>query len=168
MNLPDKQRQFIALLDPHRKMLYKLAFVHCRSRDDRKDLVQEMLIQLWRAFDQFDGRVKFSTWLYRVAANTAISFYRSEHRHAQELVSMEEVSAGLESTEQAFDESNDAMRALRSLLDQMDELNSTLILLYLDGQSHEEIATTVGISVSNVGTRISRIKQKLTESLTRE
>jgi RNA polymerase sigma factor (sigma-70 family) len=165
MNLQATQQQFLDLLNEHKRILYKLAYVHCRRTEDRKDLIQEMLIQLWRSYESFDGRVKFSTWLYRVAANTAISFYRHEHHAGQETISIDDIGFDIEAADSVFGESNESMQILRSLIDQMDELNSTLILLYLDGYSHEDIASTIGISVSNVGTRINRIKQKLKESL---
>lgn len=165
MSLPESQQEFIDQFNAHRKILYKLALMYCRRPDDRKDLIQEMLAQLWRSYGSFDGRVKFSTWMYRVAANTAISFYRNQHHARHELISIEDLGPDIQVAEQAFDQSSDSMRALRRLIDQMDELNGALILLYLDGHSHEEIATILGIGVSNVGTRISRLKQKLKESL---
>lgn len=165
MPLRERQTEFIEQFNAHRKILYKLAFMYCRQSDDRKDLIQEMLVQVWRSYDSFDGSVKFSTWMYRVAANTAISFYRSTQHGKQGLISVEDLDLDIQAADQVFDESGEAMRILCSLIAEMDELNGALILLYLDGHSYEEIATTLGISTSNVGTRINRIKQKLKESL---
>lgn len=165
MNQATTEQTFLAHLSEHRKILYKLAFIHCRHPDDRKDLVQEMLVQAWRSFASFDGRVKFSTWLYRVAANTAISFYRRERQHEPDLLSMEEIDRELASAEQFFSEDNATMQTLRLLLNQLDELHGTLLMLYLDGVSHEDIGLTLGISTSNVGTKINRIKQRLKTAL---
>src|SRR5271155_1987706 len=72
------QEQFQSLVDEHRKILYKICNSYCRNRDDREDLAQEIVVQLWRSFKTYDGRCQFSTWMYRVALNVAISFYRRE------------------------------------------------------------------------------------------
>ena len=72
--------EFIARLEKHQRILFKVAYMYCRDRDDRQDLVQEMLIQAWRSYERFDGRVQFSTWMYRIAVNVAITHYRSEGR----------------------------------------------------------------------------------------
>jgi RNA polymerase sigma factor (sigma-70 family) len=159
--MPDDQARFLALLKDHKKILYKVAYVYCRNSDDRRDLIQEMLIQLWQAFGRYDGRSRFSTWSYRVAVNVAISFYRRERRRSRDTVSLEDFGLDVSAADEVFDEKSDNMRALRKLIGQMDEMNRALIVLFLDGFSYEEIAGIVGTSVTNVGTRLNRIKQKL-------
>jgi RNA polymerase sigma factor (sigma-70 family) len=81
--IPTEEARFLALLQEHRAILYKVAFGYCRYREDRDDLVQEMSIQLWRSFCRYDGRVKFSTWAYRVAMNVAISLPRRRSAHSR-------------------------------------------------------------------------------------
>jgi RNA polymerase sigma factor (sigma-70 family) len=89
MGPTDETRRFLALFHEHRAILYKVAFGYCRNREDRVDLVQEMAIQLWRSFGRYDGRVKFSTWAYRVAMNVAISHFRGEGLVTKLLASMQ-------------------------------------------------------------------------------
>jgi RNA polymerase sigma factor (sigma-70 family) len=160
---PDHDR-FLALLASHKKILYKVAYTYCSNSEDRRDLIQEMLIQLWKSFGSFDERVQFSTWMYRVAMNVAISFFRSEQRRIRDTLPLEDFGLDIAALDQAFGEDGDNMRILHGLIAGLDEMNRALILLFLDGFSHEEIADTVGISVSNVATRINRLRQKLQQA----
>ena len=153
--------EFIARLEKHQRILFKVAYMYCRDRDDRQDLVQEMLIQVWRSYERFDGRVQFSTWMYRIAVNVAITHYRSEGRRLRDTVPLEEYGLDIAAADALFDSDGDNMRALRQMIDGLDELNRALILLFLEGFSSEEIAEIVGISASNVSTRINRLKTKL-------
>ena len=150
---------FVAHLEKHQRILFKVAYMYCRDRDDRQDLVQEMLIQVWRSYARFDERVKFSTWMYRIAVNVAITHYRNEGRRIRDTVPLEECGLDIAAADALFDSDN--MRALRQMIDGLDELNRALILLFLEGFSSEEIAEVVGISASNVSTRINRLKIKL-------
>ncbi len=152
---------FIARLEKHQRILFKVAYMYCRDRDDRQDLVQEMLIQVWRSYARFDERVQFSTWMYRIAVNVAITHYRSEGRRLRDTVPLEEYGLDIAAADALFDNDTDNMRALRQMINGLDELNRALILLFLEGFSSEEIAEVVGISASNVSTRINRLKIKL-------
>lgn len=157
----ERTGEFIARLEKHQRILFKVAYMYCRDRDDRQDLVQEMLIQVWRSYERFDGRVQFSTWMYRIAVNVAITHYRNEGRRLRDTVPLEEYSLDIAAADAVFDSEGDNMRALRQLIDGLDELNRALILLFLEGFSSEEIAEVVGISASNVSTRINRLKTRL-------
>ena len=160
MSTPTRQDRFIALLDEHRKILHKVASSYCRNPADRQDLVQEMVVQLWRSFDRYDDRYRFSTWMYRIALNVAISFYRSETRRARHTVTAEdsilEIAAAPEAS--ALD---DGLRLLQQFIEQLNELERALLILHLDGNPYDTISGILGISETNVGTKISRIKQKL-------
>ncbi len=158
---PASPDRFVELLSEHRGILYKVAYAYCRDREDREDLVQEMLIQLWRSFPRFDGRVKFSTWMYRIAMNVAISHYRASTRRIRDTVPLEELGLDIAAAEALFEEAGDNMRVLRQLIGQLDEMDRALILLFLDGRDHGEIAEIVGITPTNVATRIHRLKQRL-------
>ena len=161
----DLNNEFVTRLAQHQRILFKVAYMYCRDRDDRQDLVQEMLIQVWRGSARFDERVQFSTWMYRIAVNVAISHYRSERRRIRNTVPLEEYGLDIAAADALFDGDNssegDNMRALRQIIDGLDPLNRALILLFLEGFSSEEIAEVVGISASNVSTRINRLKTKL-------
>ena len=161
MALTDSKQRFLELIEGHKKILYKVSYAYCNNAEDRADLIQDMLIQLWQSYRRFDGRSQFSTWMYRVAMNVAISFYRSEGRRIRDALPIEDVAMDLTAADQAFDTGADNMRVLQKLLAQMDEMNRALVVLFLDGFSYEQIADVIGISASNVGTRLNRIKQQL-------
>src|ERR1700727_2262431 len=86
MTTPELQEQFQSLVEEHKKILYKVCNSYCRNRDDRDDLAQEIIVQLWRSFEKFDERVRFSTWMYRIALNVAISFYRRENTRTRYVI----------------------------------------------------------------------------------
>lgn len=156
-----KQERFLSRLDQHRKILFKVANAYARTPSDREDLVQEITVQLWRAFDRYDERYPFSTWVYRVALNVAISFYRREARRRQHFVAaeqalLERIEEGTESSESDAD-----LRLLGRFLAGLGELDRALLLLYLDGNPHREMAEILGISETNVATKIGRLKQRL-------
>lgn len=162
MATSESQERFQSLIEEHRKILYKVCNSYCRNRDDREDLAQEIVIQLWQAFAGFDGRCRFSTWMYRIALNVAISFYRRESTRTRHVLSDDEklLSAVDETANQSAE-----MRDLYQYIAGLDPLNKALILLYLDGNSYLEIAEVLGISETNVATRISRLKQTMKNEL---
>jgi|SRR5664279_249838 len=159
--MADDTEHFLAFVKDQKKILYKVAYAYCRNAEDRRDLIQEMLVALWQSFGRFDGRCQPSTWTYRVAMNVAISFYRHEGRRRRDTVSLDEFGLDFAAADEVFAQTGDNMRVLRALIDRLDELNRALILMFLDGFSYEEIADVVGITATNVSTRLSRIKQKL-------
>ena len=152
------QERFQTLVDEHRKILYKICHSYCRDRDPREDLAQEILVQLWRSFGRFDGRCRFSTWMYRIALNAAISFYRRESARTQCVISDE---ARLLEAAGETDNPPEDVQLLYRFIDGLDALNKALILLYLDEQSYREIADVLGISETNVATKINRLKNKM-------
>ena len=160
MTKPAVEDRFVALLEEHKRILYKVASSYCRNPADRQDLTQEMAVALWKSFPRYDSRYRFSTWMYRIALNVAISFYRSEVRRTRRTVpagdSLLELAAAPESAGPEEDSS-----FLQDLMRQLDELDRALLLLYLDENSHATIAEILGISETNVGTKIGRIKQRL-------
>jgi RNA polymerase sigma-70 factor (ECF subfamily) len=156
------QLQFERLLDDHRKILYKICHSYCRNAADREDLAQEIAVQLWRSFASFDGRCAFSTWMYRVALNVAISFCRSEATRTRRAVGDGE--AILQTLGAAEPESGQ-VQTLYQMIETLDPMNKALVLLYLDGYSQKEIGEVLGIGPGNVGTKIGRIKETLKRSL---
>ena len=157
-------KAFARLLEDHKAILYKVAYTYCREAEARRDLMQEMCIQLWRALPGYDdgAGVKLSTWVTRVAMNVAISGLRTATRRNRHEIPAEAIGIDIDAAMHLDDAPSDNMRALRQLIDAMDELNRALILLYLEGYDAEEIANVLGISPSNVTTRMTRLKQKLT------
>ncbi len=161
MTTIDQQERFVALLEPHRRVLYKVANAYCSRREDRGDLIQEIVVELWRAFERFDARASFSTWMHRIAVNVAISFHRGESRRIRDALPLDDFTMDLAAADRVMEGAGEDLHALQQLLAQLDEISRALILLYLEGYGHDEIADTLGISPGNVATRINRIKQKL-------
>lgn len=155
------QERFLSLVEENKKILYKVANAYCKDPNDRPDLVQEIVVELWLSFNRFDNRCPFSTWMYRIAINVAISFYRSQRRNVQNNVPIKDFVLEIAVADEMLEQAGDDIRLLYKLINQLDELNRILIILYLDGYSQNEIAEILGISSSNVSTKINRIKQKL-------
>ena len=163
---PAENERFLLLLEEHKRILYKIANAYCRDAEDRRDLAQEIVIQLWRSFPRYDDRYRFSTWMYRVGMNVAISFLRSEGRRSRKTVALEQADViDFAAADRAMGEAGDDIRLLNELVSRLDELSRALIMLYLEGYSHAEIAEILGISATNVGTRIGRIKSRLQEGI---
>jgi len=156
------QDRFQALVEEHKKILYKVCNSYCHNPGDRDDLAQEIIVQLWRSFASFDGRVPFSTWMYRIALNVAISFYRRENIRSRHVIT------GNERLLEAVDETqsrSEEVQVLYQWIERLDPLNKALALLYLDGNNYQEIADVLGISETNVATKISRLKQSLRQEV---
>ena len=155
------ESRFLADLTPHKAMLYQIANAYCSRREDRGDLIQDMIAEIWRAYPRFDGRAAFSTFLHRIAVNVAISFFRGENRRIRDALPIEECGIDLSAADRVLDAQSEDLHALHQLIARLDEINRALILLYLQGYTLEELAEMVGLTVTNVATRISRIKTRL-------
>ena len=159
MSPKNPQDRFVALIEEHRKILFKIAGSYAQNATDREDLIQEMVLQMWRSFESYEETRRFSTWMYRVALNVAISFYRQQTRRSRVLVNDQmAIELALAS---GGHETQEELATLRGLIESLHEFDRALVILYLDGNSHAEIATVLGISESNVGTKLNRIKQQL-------
>lgn len=156
------QERFQTLVDEHRKIVYKICAAYCRNVGDREDLAQEIVIALWRALDSFDGRVLFSTWMYRVALNVAISFYRRDERRTRPLAAIDDTVIAIREPDER--EPEDVL-LLYQFIEGLDELNKALVLLYLDGHSYREISDVLGITETNVATKLSRLKTSMKHQL---
>lgn len=155
----NKSERFEEIINRHRGILSKVAGLYCRNEDDRQDLVQEILVQLWRAFDGYDSTYKYSTWIYRISLNVAISFYRKSAAKKNQTVPLETEEISVSMPEN--DENEKRLSLLEKFIGELKELDKALMMLVLEEKSHKEIAEILGISVSNVSTKISRIKENL-------
>ena len=162
MTTPERQERFRTLLDSHKGILYKVCHSYCQDRHDREDLAQEIIMQLWLSFRRFDEQYRFSTWMYRIALNVAISFYRRESVRTHHLISDERYVLG------AIDETKgepEDVQLLYKFIEKLDELDKALVLLYLDGNSYEEIAGVLGITQTNVATKLNRLTNRWNSAL---
>ncbi len=154
-----KLRQYNELLESYKGILIKVARIYCQNTVDRQDLIQEIRIQIWQSLDKFNSDYKLSTWLYRVAINTAISFHRKDKRRQQTWVTHE---GDFHQPHELYDkEKEEKLSLLDQFIHELNELDKAIILLYLEGKSHDEISKILGASKSNIGTKIGRIKEKL-------
>lgn len=156
----DKTVQFLEVIQQHKGILYKVANSYCKNKEDRKDLVQEIAIQLWKSFERYDHAYKYSTWMYRIALNVAISFYRKEHSRQRISNSLSIDIFEFENTENDLEKEHN-LQLLDQLIAKLNHLDKALLLLYLEEKNHAEIAEIIGITTTNVATKISRIKAKL-------
>ena len=151
---------FLQLIRDNKGILYKISASYCRNISDREDLVQEMIYQLWRSGHRFDDNQKFTTWMYRIALNVAISFYRKATRSGVKIdlgVDLQE----LEDRSPAGESLDDRIELLQRFISELGELDKALMILYLEEKSYREIADILGITETNVATKLSRIKGRL-------
>lgn len=158
--MDNSDEKFLAIIEANKGLLYKVANSYCRDVDDRKDLIQEITIHLWKSFERYDDHFKLSTWLYRIALNVAISFYRKEKPRKNNVTSLSETMIEI-ADEGQTNETEDNINLLQQFISELKELDKALMLLYLDDKSYKEMADILGISETNVSTKISRIKEKL-------
>jgi RNA polymerase sigma-70 factor (ECF subfamily) len=159
----DRQAEFLSLLQGHRGLLYKVSRAYGRSAADRDDLVQEIIINLWRAYPRYDPRFKLSTWMYRIALNVAISWRRRERTQTQHRVETDqEVLENIQQLDAALEAED--VTLLYGAIARFDELDRALLLMYLDGHPHQEIGEVLGMTTTNVATRVGRLKERLRET----
>jgi RNA polymerase sigma factor (sigma-70 family) len=154
------KEDFIIALQTNQGIIRKVANSYCKNVSDRDDLIQEITIHLWKSWNKYNGEFKLSTWIYRISLNVAISFYRKNYKKNSLHDSIQEENVFLDDGEDI--DLKDNIKALYHFISELDELNKALMLLYLDNYAYEEIAETLGISKTNVATKISRIKDHLT------
>src|SRR5690242_3806727 len=153
-------KEFLTVVHENQKIIYKVCKTYRDSKEDQEDLFQEIVFQLWKSYPSFKGASKISSWMYRIALNTAIAIYRKQKLPVDYVDKMPEqmhvdMQAPIsENEERLFD-------ALRTLND----TEKALISLYLEGFSYEEIAAITGITETNTGVRLNRIKNKLKQIL---
>jgi RNA polymerase sigma factor (sigma-70 family) len=154
--------KFISVIKDNQNLIFKICYSYCSDSENRKDLQQEVLMQLWNSFSKFDGRVKISTWIYRIALNTAISYYRNDSKHKDKKVKIDESVISLSHFEYV-PEQDEKIVMLYKFIENLNEMDKALILLYLDDNQYKVIAEILGISETNVATKIYRIKKILKE-----
>lgn len=156
------EEKFLSVIQDNKKLIYKVCNLYCKDSEDRKDLQQEIIIQIWRSFETYNEKYKLSTWLYKIALNTAISFYRKESRRDQKHSSEDEIIHVIYNNADSPDEELDRkIEMLYKYINEFNKLDRALMILYLDNYGYKEISEILGITETNVATKISRIKNNL-------
>ncbi len=153
------EHNFIELLEKHQNIVHKVCRIYTNNQDAHNDLFQEITIQLWKAFPKFRGDSKFSTWMYRVGLNTAITLYRKSKRR----IRTEEFDAfQFKISAEAYDDTEEEqIKLMYKAVHQLNDIDKGLIFLYLEDKNYKEISETMGISEVNARVRMNRIKTKL-------
>lgn len=159
----DKDK-FIDLIDQNKKIIYKVCNLYCKQADTRDDLAQEITLQLWRSYPSYDSNYKLSTWMYKIALNVAISFYRQEKKRIKNALPLENEIFIIPTDHDEGQINESTILLLHTYINQLDDLNKSIMLLLLEEYSYREIADIVGITETNVATKISRIKHVLKEN----
>jgi len=150
------KKEFVALLEDNKGIIHKISMLYTQNLADKADLFQDICMQLWRSFKSFKNDSQFSTWMYRVALNTAISRVRKKKMlDKHEYIEMYYDSSASETDERT--------KLLFRAISQLNKIDRALILLWLEEKKYEEIADILGISKSNVSVKLVRIKEKLSE-----
>lgn len=153
-----KEESFTRIIKDNEGVIFKITTIYTDNGQDQKDLYQEIVYQLWKSFDSFRNESKISTWMYRIALNTAIGQLKKSKKHSNK-TGIDQVV--LQQTENYDTEFENRLKMVYEQIHQLNILDKGIILLLLEGKKYEEISEITGLSESNVGTRISRIKQKL-------
>ena len=153
-----KEEEFAQIIKDNEGVIFKITTIYTHNGQDQKDLYQDIVYQLWKSFDSFRNEAKISTWMYRVALNTAIRQLQRRKRRPDGVSIDKVVTRQTENYDTEFEE---RLKILYSHIGKLNVLEKGLILLLLEGKKYEEIAEITGLSPTNVGTRISRIKTKL-------
>jgi RNA polymerase sigma factor (sigma-70 family) len=157
------QADFIDLIEKNKKLIYKVSHLYCDNNIDKKDLFQDIITNLWVSFPNFQNRSKVSTWIYRVSLNTAITWFRDFSRQSKRIEYRSLIPNMTEEYDHSFNELYDRLYQAINILGKIDK---AVILLHLEDYSYDEIAEVVGISKTNVATKINRIKIRLKSHLT--
>ena len=154
--MENAEQEFVSVVREYERVIYKVCYLYTTPNATLNDLYQEVVLNLWKAFPKFRRECKISTWIYRIALNTCISFIRKE-KNIPEIVTLTQEADRTEET----DETQAMLRQLYRMINRLGQLEKSIILLYLEEKSYEEIAEITGLTLTNVATKLSRIKDKL-------
>lgn len=150
------EQEFLSVIREYERVIYKVCYLYTTPHATLSDLYQEVVLNIWKSFPKFRRECKVSTWIYRISLNTCISFIRKE-KNIPEIVTL---TQDVDRTEDD-DETQAMLKQLYRMISRLGELEKSIILLYLEDKSYEEIAEITGLTLTNVATKLSRIKDKL-------
>jgi RNA polymerase sigma factor (sigma-70 family) len=160
MNNQLDKNEFLKLIQSNKGIIFKICNSYCHNQSDREDLAQEITYELWKSGKSFNTDYTFSTWMYRVALNVAISFYRKWKKRAHVMPFAERLFE-IEDKDDRTAVTEEKINQLQRFINELKELDRALMILYLDSKTYNEIAEILGITATNVATKINRIKDKM-------
>ncbi len=153
------QEQFLELIQENAGIIHKVCHLYCHSAQDRQDLFQEITVQLWKAFPKFRNESKISTWMYRIALNTAISDFRKQQRR---IITTSELPAeSTELQEHNILEQKERLALLQEAVTHLSDIEKAILMLYLEEKNYQEMEEVLGIGQANLRVKMNRIKEKL-------
>ena len=153
------EQEFLSVIREYERVIYKVCYLYANPNAPLNDLYQDVVLNLWKAYSKFRKECKISTWIYRIALNTCISFYRKE-KNIPEIVSLtKEIDWSIE----AHDPVNEMLKQLYRMINQLGQLDKSIILLYLEEKSYEEIAEITGCNAEAIRSNLSRARKKVRE-----
>lgn len=154
---PEDRDDFLRVIEANKGIIYKISRAYCKHDEDRKDLIQEIIIQIWNSFQKYNDQYQHSTWIYRIALNVAISLYRKNSVRQNRTVPFTDTVNFIDDSQ--TNEMEGDIVLLYQFIHELKNLDKALILLYLEQKSYKEIADILDISVTNVATKIGRVKK---------
>ncbi len=158
------EKKFIDDINEHLGIVHKVANIYFMNSEEWEDIIQEMLYHLWKGYPSFRGNSKFSTWMYRVCLNTAITYLSKSKRNNHVPLSHQHIQV----VDETVSAPNETLALLNKAIENLSQINKGIILLYLEELSYEEIAQITGLSKSNVSVRLVRIKKELEKELKKQ
>ncbi len=153
------EKEFLQIITENQGIIHKVCSIYCDLEEDRRDLFQEIIVQLWKSYPSFRSESKFSTWMYRVALNTAITTFKKDKRQPDKSgISYENIQLAEEIYDTGAEEQ---IKMLNNAVTQLTGIEKSIILLYLEDKKYEEIAEITGITQNYVRVKMNRIKKKL-------
>jgi RNA polymerase sigma-70 factor (ECF subfamily) len=154
---------FVADISRNERLIYKVCSMYSVDNEDKKDLFQEIVLQAWSSYPRFEQTSSFGTWLYRIALNTAINHQR---KTTKKITTSFDDFGRFEHLASVSPDDEENYKIMHRLIGSLPSFEKALVMLYMDDYSHQQIAEMMGISVSNVGTKLGRIKDKLKKQAT--
>ena len=155
--MPTIQQQFLEIADKYKEVIARVCSVYSSETSPFADLYQEVMINLWLGLDSWRGEAKLSTWIYRLAINSCITWHRRNRRHSMNVP----LDGAFDIPDNSDDSKSAELAELHNMINRLGDFDKALITLWLDEKSYEEISGILGISKTNVATRLNRIREKL-------
>ncbi|UKY85803.1 RNA polymerase sigma factor [Elizabethkingia anophelis] len=152
-----KEKEFLEKIEKHKGMIFKISKMYLENQEDREDLFQEIILQLWKSYQAFEDKSQFSTWLYRVSLNTAITFLKRDKKRTDK----NELHENIDIEDEQNTDKELQTEFLYKAVQELNPIEKALIFLFLEGQNHKQISENMGITEVNARVKLNRTKEKL-------